>query len=440
MSVNGFFQTGPYMDRLWKRALRTIPRQTNIDRVLLLGYGAGGTNRLIRKRFPEARITAIEWDPQMVELANRLHLHRPDDLAELRVGDARDVIQTLHGTFDLILFDLYQGKHPSPLLEDPDFLQRLQSLLHPNGTFLVNAFGKPEALETVARFFSIQKRWRYHWNACASFRPFLPPDFLPFHAVPAHVEREISFRDGQTFLRGDGYAGRRWQVGPLGFEMYYTDIEPVIEPNKGPRVIYWQTLLRSDVPKGWFRSPTMPNFRKTGYAPVGTASDYWKTWAPHAQRHRKKWLSRPDAEIRVVDLETFIAAYRHGTLDWMMKRMFIWMLRRKASMHGDLMQYWLAVRPDGVAIAGLCTLDIPETKTSVHIIAFYRPEARTSNANYGLIEYWFQDALAKGWNYLDFDVFRGPGDPRRWNGFSRFKGQFGTRFIIYRNPLMRFAK
>jgi lipid II:glycine glycyltransferase (peptidoglycan interpeptide bridge formation enzyme) len=104
------------------------------------------------------------------------------------------------------------------------------------------------------------------------------------------------------------------------------------------------------------------------------------------------------------------------------------------------MQYWLAVRPDGVAIAGLCTLDIPETKTSVHIIAFYRPEARTSNANYGLIEYWFQDALAKGWNYLDFDVFRGPGDPRRWNGFSRFKGQFGTRFIIYRNPLMRFAK
>lgn len=446
--VDGYYQTGPYINTMWRKALRLIPRTASIKRVLLLGYGAGGANRLIRKRFPSARITAVEWDPAMVALAKELNLHRPDDLADLRVGDAADVVQELTDTFDLILFDLYHGKEPSPLIEDPTFLIRLQTLLARDGYFLINVFGKPEAMKTVSIYFSGHGEWTYKWNHGGLFRPFgcgrkgdpLSPGFLPYHAVPALVEREVTAQPEQLFLSGEGYAGRRWHVGAMGFEMYYGDTEPVLERQKGFRLVYWQSLARLDTPKGWFRSPTMQNFRKTGYAPVGSTENYWKTWDHHAQRHRKKWLAKPDAEIRSVDLETFCEAYRHGTLDWMTKRMFIWMLHRKHEAHKDLAHYWLAVSPDGTAIAGLSTLDIPEAKTALHLIAFYRKEARHSAVNYGLVDHWFRDAIAKGWTYLDFDVFRGPGESKAWEGFSRFKTQFGTRFILYPNPLMRFIK
>jgi len=448
VSVNGYFQTSPYMDTLWKRALRLIPKRTPIKRVLLLGYGAGGTNRFVCRRFPNARITAIEWDPNMVTLAKELKLHEPGDLAELRIGDATEVVHQLHGTFDLIIFDLYNGKEPSPLLEDSVFLSRLRTLMEPDGFFLINAFGKPEAFKAVAKFFSWRKKWKFRWNHCALFRPFgnggqgdpLLPDFLPYHAIPALVKRETNANVGQVFLSGDGYAGRRWKVGPLGFEMYYGDTEPIIERGAGFRIVYWQTLTRVDVPTGWRRAPYTPNFRKTGYAPVGQPDEYWKSWASHAQRHRKKWLTSPDAEIRSVDLEMFLAAYQRGTLDALSKKMFAWMLRRRDAAQGDLMRYWLAVRPDGKAIAGLSILDIPEAKMSLHVIAFYTKDAKHSSANYGLIDHWFRDAIEKGWNYLDFDVFQGPTDPRSWKGFSRFKGQFGTRFILYLNPLIRFVR
>lgn len=446
--VDGYYQTGPYINVMWRKALRFVPRTASVKRVLVLGYGAGGTNRPICRRFPSARITAIEWDPEMVALAKELNLHAPRELEDLRIGDAKDVVLNLVGTFDLIIFDLYRGREPSPLIEDPAFLGRLQKLLDPNGYFLVNVFGKPDAMETVAGFFSWRRRWTYRWNHCGLFRPFgcggqgdpLLPGFLPFHAAPALVKRETDARPGQTFLSGNGYAGHRWNAGPFRFELYYGDTEPILERGVGRRLVYWQTLARMDVPPGWHRAPYMPNYRKTGYAPVGSADAYWSSWTPHAQRHRKRWLAKPDAEIRDVDLDTFVAAYRHGTIDLLLKRMFVWMLRRKAAAHGDLMRYWLAVTPEGKAIAGLAVLDIPETKTAVHVIAFYTKDAKHSDANYGLIDHWFRDAIRKGWRYLDFDVFRGPTDPRGWEGFSRFKSQFGTRFILYPNPLVRFVK
>ena len=133
VTVNSYFQTGVYIDRMWRRAWRRIPRRSPIKRVLVLGYGAGGMNRLICRRFPHARITAVEWDPAMVALAHELKLHRADALAELRLGDAAQVVHELTGTFDLIVFDLYCGREPSPLIEDARFLSRLQQLTALNG-------------------------------------------------------------------------------------------------------------------------------------------------------------------------------------------------------------------------------------------------------------------------------------------------------------------
>ncbi|MEN9558137.1 MAG: hypothetical protein RL141_506 [Candidatus Parcubacteria bacterium] len=270
----------------------------------------------------------------------------------------------------------------------------------------------------------------------------LPEGFLPHQAVEAVVKRETTADPTYLFLPNVGSVGRRWRVGLWQVEMHHGDTEPVLERGIGKRrrLIQWQPLTRTDVPRGWWRSLIMPNFAITGYAPVGNIETYWHGWSNHAKRHRKKWLASPNATIQPVDVETFIAAYQHGTLDWLTKRMFIWMLRYRDRAHGSRMRYWLAVPSTGQALAGLAILDIPETRTSLHVIAFYTKQARGSSVNYGLIDHWFRDAIASGWRYLDFDAFRGPTDPAQWAGFSRFKGQFGTRYITYLKPLIRIVR
>lgn len=424
------------LNRLWRKTLNFIPRTASIKRVLFLGYRNEEIATLARRRFPKAKITAV---------VRNKPLHPLEGVTDLRVGDPSSVIRELTEPFDLILFDLRDDDRSFPLFEDTSFLLELQRLLESDGYLFVNSPTNPE---TAKNFFSLRRMWHKWSEQMVLFRPFgcggqgdpIPSDFLPYQAVAPLLQRETKVRIGETVVAGDGYTGRRWSVGPLHLEKYCGDTEPPIEEGLGRRVIQWQPITYLDKPKGWHRALMMPNSRKTGYAPVGTADDYWKTWDKHAQRHRKRWLATPDAQIKNVDIETFIAAYRHGTLGPFTKRMFVWMLRRKAEAHGDLVHAWLAIAPSGRAVAGLVVLDIPEMKTSLHVIAFYIKDARHSAVNYGLIDHWFRDAVSKGWKYLDFDIFRGPTDPRSWEGFSRFKAQFGTRFILYPNPLMRFVQ
>lgn len=84
-------------------------------------------------------------------------------------------------------------------------------------------------------------------------------------------------------------------------------------------------------------------------------------------------------------------------------------------------------------------IDVPEASLSIHHMAFYLPTAEHYSANVGLIDAWFRHGIERRLRFLDFDAFYAPGDPRSWRGFSRFKSQFGTRFIRYPNPLVKWA-
>src|SRR5690606_31616023 len=90
-------------------------------------------------------------------------------------------------------------------------------------------------------------------------------------------------------------------------------------------------------------------------------------------------------------------------------------------------------------IAGFVATDVPEAKQSKHFISFLHPEAKRAPVGTGLMDVWFERALANGTKHLDFGVFRAPGDPSSWEGFSKFKGQFGIFFIRYPYPLVRTA-
>jgi hypothetical protein len=55
-----------------------------------------------------------------------------------------------------------------------------------------------------------------------------------------------------------------------------------------------------------------------------------------------------------------------------------------------------------------------------------------------MIDHWFQEGIRQGFTYLDFDLFWNQGDPEAWRGFSRFKSQFGIRYIRYPQPFTNY--
>lgn len=168
--VGGFGETAPYLQKLWRQAFDRIPKKASIKKVLVIGFGAGGNVRQLHDRFPDCAITAIEWDPVMVEIASLIKLFPADLLPRIIVDDAFHAIQELDEKFDLILFDAYLGNCVMKAVRDSEFSVRLQRLLEPDGYFLYNASAEPEVLPIISQYFRMEANWRYFYNRVALFR------------------------------------------------------------------------------------------------------------------------------------------------------------------------------------------------------------------------------------------------------------------------------
>ena len=103
--AGGFDQSSAYLVKLWGRGIAEVPKNTPVQTVCMLGLGGGCALRVIEKRFPEARVTVIEWDPVMVRIAKDLHQFRKEP--EILIGDVCDVLPNLHRQFDLVLGDAF---------------------------------------------------------------------------------------------------------------------------------------------------------------------------------------------------------------------------------------------------------------------------------------------------------------------------------------------
>lgn len=84
-------------------------------RILELGCGPGNVTRLLKSRFPGARITAIDLAPTMIEIARQQF---PE--VDFRVMDVRD-ISSLAGNFDAVMCSFCL-----PFLSKADALQLIK--------------------------------------------------------------------------------------------------------------------------------------------------------------------------------------------------------------------------------------------------------------------------------------------------------------------------
>ena len=146
--LDGSDQATPYMDALWRLTLRRVAAGgLEVRRALVLGVALGATPALVRARWPEVEVVAVDWEPALFELGRSLGIHRDDPRTRFVAGDAAEVTAGLEGTFDLVLVDLFRGRSAAAVTKSPAFRDDVAARLSPGGVVAVNAFSEPGVLD-----------------------------------------------------------------------------------------------------------------------------------------------------------------------------------------------------------------------------------------------------------------------------------------------------
>lgn len=153
IQAGGLTQSGGIVESIWKSTLRQV-KDKNIGEVLILGLGGGTLAKLLRNKYPKARITGIEIDPQMIELGKK-YLDLDKYNIDIKVIDAR---KYKLGQYDLIIVDMYNGDNFPKEFESDEFLKKLTKFK----TVIINRlyFGdkRPETVRFGNRLEKIYKQ------------------------------------------------------------------------------------------------------------------------------------------------------------------------------------------------------------------------------------------------------------------------------------------
>lgn len=116
----------------------------NPKHIVQLGLGSAALTKFCYQYFPDAQVTAVELNPEVIRIC-RSAFHLPEDNERLAVvqTDAFDYIKSKknrHET-DVIQVDLYDENAAAPVFDSPEFYQSCADALAPDGMMTVNIFG-----------------------------------------------------------------------------------------------------------------------------------------------------------------------------------------------------------------------------------------------------------------------------------------------------------
>ncbi len=107
--------------------------------ILVLGMGAGSVIETLRKDFKnEGKITAIEIDPVVVDLAKKYFKVDAFSNLEIVVKDAFDFVKENTSNYDFIIVDLFIDRETPEKFSSPEFLQDLVKSIDTGGIILFN--------------------------------------------------------------------------------------------------------------------------------------------------------------------------------------------------------------------------------------------------------------------------------------------------------------
>ncbi|MFC1711727.1 methyltransferase [Patescibacteria group bacterium] len=144
IEVNKMIQSGGMVRVVWEKGLDKVKKTKpkNIKNVLLLGLGGGTAVQIIRDKFPQVKITAVEIDPVMVKIAKKYFDLDSVTGFEIKTSDALNFVKSYIfkklPLFDLILVDMYVGEKIPKKTEADIFLKNLKKIKEKNGLIIFN--------------------------------------------------------------------------------------------------------------------------------------------------------------------------------------------------------------------------------------------------------------------------------------------------------------
>jgi spermidine synthase len=112
--------------------------------IVQLGLGSAALTKFCYHRFPDAKVSVAELNPNVIDACRAL-FGLPDNDARLDVRemDAMDFVldPANHGKVDVLQVDLYDEEARGPVLDSPEFYQGCYDCLGPDGIMTTNVFG-----------------------------------------------------------------------------------------------------------------------------------------------------------------------------------------------------------------------------------------------------------------------------------------------------------
>lgn len=128
IQAGGLTQSGGIVESIWKSTLRKVSSSKQyVASVLILGLGGGTLAKLLRKKYPDAKITGVEIDPVMIELGKK-YLDLDKYNVDIKITDAFKKIQKIQKSktqYDLAILDTYNGDNFPKEFESDEFLKIL---------------------------------------------------------------------------------------------------------------------------------------------------------------------------------------------------------------------------------------------------------------------------------------------------------------------------
>jgi spermidine synthase len=108
-------------------------------RILMLGLGGGYLPGLFQKRLAAHRLTVVELDPLVAELAGTYFGFNPGGNVEVVISDGRDYLEGApDGAFDQIWLDAFDGDYIPEHLAEAGFLRLCRQKIAPRGLLAQN--------------------------------------------------------------------------------------------------------------------------------------------------------------------------------------------------------------------------------------------------------------------------------------------------------------
>lgn len=115
--------------------------------IVQLGLGAAALTKFCYRYFPEAKVSAIELNPNVISMCHeQFHLPENDQRLQVMEADALDFVlnPARHGKIDILQVDLYDAQAQGPVLDTPEFYQACADCLSDDGMMTVNLFSSAE--------------------------------------------------------------------------------------------------------------------------------------------------------------------------------------------------------------------------------------------------------------------------------------------------------